>query len=208
MDNVFHFRVRKSNVWRVILDVNPGNHYQSHEFDNIYQIIMGIVDKNYLNRVGQKVKNDLSKQPCGCDCNCRPKFEDESGSGPTPGCNCSLRTNYFVGDWSNGNGPLNTGQIFLIVANGWNCPFEMSFRWMNVNFSIIGAVNVVLTTPTSTVFMSPSVWYNVTLQPGDFIQFDFGGINETFDQTLYVESRNATCAQNYGVVGSYTLTAI
>jgi len=169
---------------------------------------MGIIDKNYLNRINQKVQNNLSNQPCGCDCNCRPKFYGDTGPGPTPGCNCDLRTNYFVGDWSTGQSPQNTGQINLQVSNGWNCPFEMSFRWVNVNFANTSTTLIVLTTPTTTIFMSPSIYYNVTLNPGDFIQFDFGGINETFDQLLNIQAKNATCAVNYGVVGSWTLTAI
>ena len=169
---------------------------------------MGIIDKNYLNRINQKVQNNLSNQPCGCDCNCRPKFDADSGPGPVPGCNCDLRTNYFVGDWSTGQSPQFTGQIRIVVSNGWNCPFEMQFRWVNVSFSNPSTVGIVFATPFNVIVMQNSVWYTVTLQPGEWIQFDFGGINETFDQRLNIQARNITCAQNYGVVGSWTLLAI
>jgi hypothetical protein len=169
---------------------------------------MGLIDKNYLNRLNQKIQNDLSKQPCGCDCNCRPKFENDEIPGPTPGCNCDLRTNYFVGDWSTGQSPLNTGQINLQVSNGWNCPFQMSFRWVNVSFSNPLGIGVLFVSTSVVINMSDSIWYTVTLQPGDFIQFDFGGFSDSFDQTLNIQAKNATCAVNYGVVGSFTLTAI
>lgn len=169
---------------------------------------MGLIDKNYLNKINQSVQNQISNQPCGCECNCRPKFDADSGPGPTPGCNCELRTNYIVGDWSTGQSPINTGEIDLTVANGWNCAFTFEFRWVNVNFANTSTIGVVLTTPFTTTFMSNSVWYSVTLQPGEWFQFDFGGLNETFDQTLNVQARNITCAANYGVVGSFTLLAI
>ena len=169
---------------------------------------MGIIDKSYLNRINQNVQNQISNQPCGCDCNCRPKFESDSGPGPVPGCNCDLRTNYFVGDWSSGNSGFTTSAIVLVVSNGWNCAFEMSFRWVNVNFSNPSAVSVLLDTPFTSNFMDQSIWYTVTLQPGDYIKFTFGGINETFDQTLNIQAKNATCAANYGVVGTATLLAI
>lgn len=206
MDNVFHFRVRKSIVWRVILDVNPGNHYKSHVFDNIYQIIMGIIDKNYLNRINQKVQNDLSKQPCGCDCNCRPKFEDD-GTPVPPGCNCLLRPEFFVGDWQSGGfNPYQTPQIFLNVVNGQDCPFELVFSYQNSTF--INLPNVVLIHNFNLIFMNPNVNYTITMNPGEYIEFSFGGIPTTFDQQLFILCANNTCNKNYGVVGSWTLVAI
>lgn len=199
MDNIFYFRVRKSNVWRVILDVNPGNHYQSHEFNHIYQIIVGIVDKNYLNRVGQKVKNDLSKQPCGCDCNCRPKFEDDGT--PIP-CNCKLNSPYFVGDWSDGRGIFSTPQIFIPE---FNCPVELSFTWTNQSFV---SVAVTLKTSTQVIPMTEGQQYSITLNPGQWFFFSFSSTQQAFDQILTIECENITCAENYGQVGSYTLIGI
>ena len=162
-----------------------------------------------MNRINSSVQNQMSNQPCGCDCNCRPKFDADSGPGPVPGCNCQIgKNNYFVGDWSTGQSPFNTGLINLNVINGWNCPFVMSFRWVNVSFLYPQSTNVVLTTPTSTFFMTELTWYTVTLNPGDWIQFDFGDFNQNFDQLLNIEAKNATCAKSYGVVGTFTLVAI
>ena len=165
---------------------------------------MGIIDKNYLNRINQKVKNDLSKQPCGCDCNCRPKFEDD-GTPVPPGCNCKLNNQQFVGDWVDGRGQLNTGQLTLDFQGGQNCPMDLIFEWVNGNF-ISGTV--ILKTPSQVIPMTEGVQYLVTINPGEWVMFIFSGQQQAFDQTLTIQCQNITCGENYGQVGSYTLVAI
>ena len=170
---------------------------------------MGLIDKSYLNQINASVQKQISNQPCGCDCNCRPKFEDEAAPGPVPGCNCGLRTNYFVGDYSTIGQPYTTNSIFLVVSNGWNCPFEIQFRWVNVSFPNPNVVSVVLGTINGLIpFVGESQWLTVTLNPGQFFYFEFYGALNTFDQRINIQARNITCAENYGVVGSWTLLAI
>lgn len=203
MDNIFCFCVRKSNVWRVILDINTDHCYQSHVIVNFYQIIMGIIDKNYLNRINQKIQNDLKNQPCGCDCNCRPKFEDD---GTPVVCNCRIDVpSAIVGDWTDGRGALNTGQLFLDVIGGQNCPITIEFLWHNDNFT---NATVTLKTASQIIPMTVDTFYQITLNPGDWYTFVFTGSFQMFDQYLTVECNNITCAENYGQVGSYTLIGI
>lgn len=166
---------------------------------------MGIVDKNYLNRINQKIQNDLKNQPCGCDCHCRPKFEDE-GTPVPPTCNCKIDVpGQIVGDWTDGRGSLNTGQLFLNFIGGQNCPMEIQFVWHNDNFT---NATVFLKTSTQVIPMDVDVYYTITLNPGDWYMFTFTGTPDVFDQYLYIEGINNTCGDNYGQVGSYTLLAI
>jgi hypothetical protein len=165
---------------------------------------MGIIDKNYLNRINQKIQNDLKNQPCGCDCHCRPKFEDD-GTPVPPVCNCRLSTNQIVGEYIDGRGQLNTGFLFLPMDGVQNCPFDLTFRWMNLTFV---SPTVTLKTSTQVIPMTVNVDYTITLNPGDWYSFIFTGTPDVFDQYLYLECFNDTCQEQYGQVGSYTLFAI
>lgn len=166
---------------------------------------MGIIDKNYLNKVNQKIQNDLKNQPCGCDCHCRPKFEDD-GTPVPPTCNCRINVpSAIVGDWTDGRGALNTGQLFLDVIGGQNCPITIEFAWHNDNFT---NATVTLKTASQIIPMNVDTFYQITLNPGDWYTLIFTGSLEIFEQYLYVECNNITCAENYGQVGSYTLLAI
>jgi len=165
---------------------------------------MGIIDKSYLNRINQKIQNDLKNQPCGCDCHCRPKFEDD-GTPVPPVCNCRLTTTTIVGDYTDGRGSLNTGFLFLPMDGVQNCPFDLTFSWTNLTFV---SATVTLKTSTQVIPMTEGVGYTVTLNPGDWYSFVFTGTPDVFDQYLTIECLNDSCAENYGQVGSYTLTAI
>ena len=162
---------------------------------------MGIIDKNYLNRINQKVQNELKNQPCGCDCHCRPKFEDDATPIP-PSCNCRLNSNYIVGDYIDGRNNFSTPQIFIPE---FNCPVELLFSWTNQTFV---AVIVTLKTASQNITMTEGVQYSITLNPGEWFFFNFLGTFEIFDQILTIECENVTCAENYGQVGQYTLVAI
>jgi hypothetical protein len=165
---------------------------------------MGIIDKNYLNRINQKVQNELKNQPCGCDCDCRPKFEDDATPIP-PSCNCHLNNPQFVGDWIDGRGSLNTGQLTLDFDGGQNCPMDLLFNWTNSNFI---SATVILKTSSQVIPMTEGVQYLITLNPFEWVMFVFSGQQQTFDQYLTIECENVTCGENYGQVGEYTLVAI
>lgn len=166
---------------------------------------MGLIDKNYLNKLSQQVKNELNKQPCGCDCNCRPKFE-ESGTPPTPPlCNCRIDVpSQIVGSWQDGRGSFPTPLLTLDIVGGQNCPMTIQFAWDTSNYNGV----VVLKTATQIIPMTQGVFYTITLNPGDWFFFNFTYTPDIFDQYLTIQCINDTCAENYGQVGDFTGFAI
>ena len=183
-----------------------GPNFKQFHVDHLHQITMGIIDKNYLNKVSNQIKDELKNQPCGCDCNCRPKFED-NGTPVPPTCNCRLNTNQIVGDWNDGRGALNTGFLYLPMNGVQNCPFDLTFSWTNLTFVILPIVT--LKTSTQVITMTEGVQYTITLNPGDWYMFIFAAnTQQPFDQYMTIQCYNNTCAESYGDVGSYTYIAI
>ena len=186
------------------MDFDSDNGDWSHGVVNFNQIIMGIVDKNYLNKVNQKIQNDLKNQPCGCDCHCRPKFED-NGTPIPPTCNCRINDpNQIVGDYTDGRGIFSTPQTTLPIVGGQNCPMTIQFVWNSGDYS----GTVTLKTSTQVIPMTIGIYYTITLNPGDWYFFSFVWTPDVIDHIVTIECINDTCGESYGQVGQFTAVAI